>query len=70
MCYKTVLRDSNMCDSDFSTHKTDKFKEEDGCKEGVDCTSQPFEPDDFVLLKLATKKNIEIFCGADPRIGA
>jgi len=56
MCYKTVLRDYNMCDSDFTTHKNDKFTEEDGCKDGVDCISQPLEPNDFVLLKLATKK--------------
>lgn len=55
-----------MCDSDFTTHKTDKFTEEEDCKEGVDCTSQPFEPDDFVL----EGGESEMFCGADPRIGA
>jgi hypothetical protein len=63
MCYKTVLRDSNVCDSDFTTHKTVKFTEEDGCKDGVDCTSQPLEPNDFVLLQLATKKTVKYFWG-------
>jgi hypothetical protein len=45
-----------MCDSQFSTHKTDKFTEEDCWKDGPDCTVQPLEPNNFVLLKLATKQ--------------
>jgi len=68
MCYKTVLRDQHF-DSDFTTHKTDKFTEEDGCKDGVDCTSQPLEPNDFVLLKLATKKKVKYFVGLIQELG-
>jgi hypothetical protein len=45
-----------MSDSDLTTHKTDKFTEEDDCEDGVDCFTQPLEPNGFVLLKLATKK--------------
>jgi hypothetical protein len=30
--------------------------EEDGWNDGADCTVQPLEPNNFVLLKLATKK--------------
>ena len=56
MHYKTVLRDSSMCDTDFTTHKNDKFTEEDDYRDGVDSISQPLEPNDFVLLKFATKK--------------
>jgi hypothetical protein len=45
-----------MSDSDFTTHETDEFVQEDGCKNGLDCITQPLEPNDFVVLKLATKK--------------
>jgi hypothetical protein len=45
-----------MSDSDFTAHETDEFTEEDYCENGVDCITLPLEPNDFVLLKLATKK--------------
>ena len=55
MCHKTVLTDSDMCDSDFMTHKTDEFTDENDCKDDVDCMTQQLEPNNFVLVKLATK---------------
>jgi hypothetical protein len=54
MYFKTVLTDSNMCDSDFMTHKGDEFTEENDCKD--DCIIQQFEPNDFLLPKIATRK--------------
>ena len=56
-----------MCDSDFTTHITDKFTEEDGCKDGVDCTTQPLEPNDFLLQK--KKKKGKCFVGLIEELG-
>ena len=59
-----------MSDSDFTAHETDEFTEEDDCENGVDCITQPLEPNDFVLLKLLQKQRRAIFCSADPISGA
>jgi len=61
--YKT---DSDTSDSEFTIHEYDKFTGEGDCKSGVDLTTQPLEPN-FVLLKSATKQEVEYFGGADPR---
>jgi hypothetical protein len=45
-----------MSESDFTTHATDEFTEEDDCEDGVICMTQPFEPNDFVLLESETQK--------------
>jgi hypothetical protein len=52
-----------MSDSDFTTHATDEFTEEVVCEECVACITQPLEPNDFVVLKLATKKTVKYFAG-------
>ena len=33
------------------------------CEDDVDFTTQPVKPNDFVLLKLATKEEVEYFIG-------
>jgi len=48
-----------MCDSGFTTHKTDEFTEEDDCEDDVDCFCQSLEPNNYVLLKLASKKAVK-----------
>jgi hypothetical protein len=58
--YKT---DSDTSDSDFTTHESDKFTGEGDCEDGVDFITQPLKPNDFVLLKLATKEKVEYFIG-------
>jgi hypothetical protein len=40
-----------MSESDFTAHATDEFTEENYCEDGVNCMTQPFEPNDFVLLE-------------------
>ena len=40
MCYKTVLTDSKMSDSDITSHETEEFKEEDDCETDADCFTQ------------------------------
>jgi hypothetical protein len=49
--------------SDFTTHETDEYSEDDDCEDDVDCLTRPLEPNDFVLLKLATKKTVKYFVG-------
>jgi hypothetical protein len=39
-----------MSDSDFTTHQTDEFTEEDDCEDGVACIAHPLETNRFVLL--------------------
>jgi len=51
MCYRTVPRYFNMCDPDFTNHKTDKFTEENDRDDGVVSITQPLVPNDFVLQK-------------------
>ena len=58
-----------MSDSDFTNRETNKFTEWDYCEDGADCITRLFEPNDFVLLKLAINKS-EIIFWADPRNGA
>jgi hypothetical protein len=52
-----------MSDSDFTQHETDEFTEEGDCEGGAGCITQPLEPNDFILLKLATKKTVKYFVG-------
>ena len=61
MCYKTT-RDSEISSSDFTTHKINRFTEEDD----VGCYMQPLQPNDFVQLKFITKKTVK-YCRGDPR---
>ena len=58
--YKT---DSHMSDSDFTTHETDEFAVDDVCEDSVGCITHPLESNDFVGLKLATKKTVKYFVG-------
>jgi len=50
-----------MFDPDFSAHETDEFTEEDDCEDGVNCMTQPFEPNEFVLLESVTEKPMKYF---------
>jgi hypothetical protein len=52
-----------MSDSVIASHKTNEFAEKDDCKDGVDCSTQPLEPNDFVLLNLATQMTVKCFVG-------
>jgi hypothetical protein len=52
-----------MSDSVIASHDTDEFKKKDDCEDGVDCFTQPFEPNVFVLLKLATQMTVKRFVG-------
>jgi len=58
---KLYKADSNTSDSECTTHESDKFTEEGDFDDGVDFTTQPLKPNDFVLLKLATKEEVEYF---------
>jgi len=60
---KLYETDSDISDSDFTIHKTNKFAEEDECDDGMDCLTQPFERNYFVLVKLATKNTVKYFVG-------
>jgi hypothetical protein len=46
-----------MSDRNFTAQETDEFTEENG----VDCITQPVEPNDFVPLKLSKKKAVQYF---------
>ena len=50
-------------DSDFTTRQTDKFTEEGDCKNEMDSINQPNMPNDFVLVKCATKKTVKYSVG-------
>ena len=52
-----------MSNSDYATHETDEYTGEDDFEDDVDCIPQPLEPNDFLLLKLATKKTVKYFVG-------
>ena len=52
---QSFIKNSDKSGSDFTHHENDDFTEEDSCENGADCIAQPLEPNDFVLLKLATK---------------
>ena len=67
-CIRKTVPD--LSDSDFTTHETDEFIEEDVSEDGLACITYPLEPNDFVVLKLANKENSEIFCWADRINGA
>jgi hypothetical protein len=60
---KLYETDSDISDSDFTIHKTNKFAEEGDCDDGMDCLAQPFERNYFVLLKLATKNTVKYSVG-------
>jgi hypothetical protein len=47
-----------MSDSDFATQANDEFTQEDFCEGCV-----PLEPNEFAVLKLATKKTVKYFVG-------
>jgi hypothetical protein len=59
----SVLEDPDMSISDFTTHECDKYTGEDDCEDDVDCLTEPLETNDFVLLKLTTKKTVKYFVG-------
>jgi len=63
MCYKTILSDCNMSDSVIAFHETNEFTKKDDCKDDVDCFTQPLEPNNFVLLNLATQMTVKHFVG-------
>ena len=66
---KLYTADSYMSDSDLTTHETDEFtEEEEDCEDGVDCITQPLEPNSSVLLKLATKKRVKYFVGVNHKM--
>ena len=48
-----------MNDADFATLETDEFIGEDDFENGVDCITQPLEPSDLLVLKLATNKTVK-----------
>jgi len=50
-----------MPDPNFTAQETDEFTEEDDCENGLDCITQPVEPNDFVLQKLSKKKPVQYF---------
>lgn len=52
-----------MCGSGFTNHETDEFTDKNDCEDGVDSITQPLEPNNFVLQKLATKKTLKCFVG-------
>jgi hypothetical protein len=53
----------------ISAHETDEFTEEDDCENGVDCITQPLEPNDFVLLELSKKKAVQYFVQMIQEVG-
>jgi hypothetical protein len=53
----------------ISANETDEFTEEDDCENGVDCITQPLEPNDFVLLKLSKKKAVQYFVQLIQEVG-
>ena len=64
-CYISTLTDSDMSGSDFITHEIEEFTESDDREDGVNCTTQPLEPNDFAKLNSTTQG--EIFYWAEPR---
>ena len=60
---KLYETDSDIPDSDFTTHETNKFAEEDDCEDDMDCLTQPLELNYFVLVKLAMKNTVKYFVG-------
>lgn len=60
---KLYETDSDTSDSDFTTHETNKFAEEDDFEDDMDCRTQPLEPNYFVLVKLAMKNTLKYFVG-------
>jgi len=50
VCFKLYNTDSDMSDSDITTHEIGVFTEEGGCKADVYCITQPLEPNDFAVL--------------------
>lgn len=66
MCYKTVITDPEMSDSDFTTRETSDFTEQDDCDDDV--ARLPSHMDQkLCTAKFISKQNSEIFCWADPR---
>ena len=55
---QNCINNSDKSDSDFASHETDGFTEEGDCEDGADCIAQPLGPNNFVLLKLKTKKTV------------
>jgi len=60
---KLYITNSDLSISDFTIHECDECTGKDDCEDDVDCLTQPLEPNDFVLLKLATKKTVKYFVG-------
>ena len=60
---KLYETDSDISDSYFTTHETNKFAEKDGCEGDMDCLTQPLGPHYFVLVKLAMKNTVKYFVG-------
>ena len=64
------MKNPDISDSDLTPHENNEFTEEVNCEGGVDCIVRPLEPNDFVLLKLATKKTAKYFVGLIQGIGS
>jgi hypothetical protein len=81
MCYKAVKK--RLRHLWFWIHNQriwQIYRQQGDCEDGVDFTTQPLKPNDFVLLKLATKKAVKYFIGliqkmkpdfwiSDPHVG-
>jgi hypothetical protein len=62
--------DSESSDSNFTiSDESDDFAEETGSDPEVGCLTQSLEPNSFVLVRFATKKNNKIYCWANERNG-
>jgi hypothetical protein len=57
-----------MSDSDTTAHKNQQIYRGSDYEDDADCCTQLLEPNNFVLLNLATKNgDSEVFYWADPR---
>jgi hypothetical protein len=62
--------DSKSSNSNFTIHdESDDFAEETGSEPEVGSLTQSLEPNDFVLVKFATKKTIKYFVGQMKEMG-
>jgi len=52
-----------MSDSVIASRETDEFTKKDDCEDGMDCFTQPLEPNVFLLLNLATQMIVKRFVG-------
>ena len=69
ICNNTVWNKLRLILFRFYYPRTDKFTEEDDCKNEVDCLNQPVEPNNFVRVKFATKRTVKYFVGLTQELG-